>query len=205
LLHDFIKRLSAIAFAQAKRAGGYAAKELKYFTRVNTKNVAAKLRSIKSLQEILLPNRLKHTCRPPDQNDDHRSVRKNNGELRPEQDTKGLGQSKNERTHHGTPHIAQSPNGHDKEGFNDHVMIHAQRNAYGGRNQSATKSSKITAEHKGKGKYPAHVDAYGAHHLHVNGCCTGYLSHFGLSCEEPEGYGHKGTNNEEKEVVTGNG
>src|SRR4030067_1904987 len=54
-----------------------------------------------------LPDRLKQSMRPQKQNNDHRHVGKNDGELRPNQYAQGLTHAKDQGPHQGPPHVPQ--------------------------------------------------------------------------------------------------
>jgi hypothetical protein len=127
-----------------------------------------------------LPNGFKHSSGSQGQDDHHCKIWKDYGELRPEKYSKGLGYAEDKRSNQGTPHITQSSNGDNKEGFYDYIMIHPQGNAYRRGNQGSTKSGQETAKHESKSKYPAHIDADCTDHLSINSRCTSNFAYFGF-------------------------
>src|SRR5512136_2591994 len=105
-----------------------------------------------------LPDRFKQTLRPQKQYNHHCDIGKNNSKLRPEQDTKRMGDTKNKGPHQGTPHVPQPSDNDDEKSFNDECVIHPQSNTHGRGDQSSSYSGKVTPNDESDGEYPADID-----------------------------------------------
>src|SRR5512136_3064330 len=148
-----------------------------------------------------LPYGFENPSWPQEQHNHHGGVGKNNGELGPEEHPESLGETENERTDHGAPHVPQAADGDDEKPFNDDIVVHAEGYADGGGHQGAAQTGHETTEHKGESKHPAPIDPHGPYHLPVHSRRPGDLSQLGLVGEEPKADGHQRPDDEQKEIV----
>src|SRR5499425_1172187 len=140
-----------------------------------------------------------------DQHRGHEGEDREDGEAREEEDAEGQNLAVDEGTEERAPEGAEAADDHDHEGLHDDVGVHAGHDGAHRRDEGAAQSAQERREHEDAGVERVHVHAERAQGLTVEGRRANETACSRPLKREPEAEGDGGTEEDDEQVVVGNG